>query len=228
MRSILGYSSSTSVIGVVPSCRLSGVVLNDELGVDLRFDLIAGRQRENARRECLGVRLEPAGAGLGLGPGHGLLEVVRAAARFLHRDGVAGLDLEARGLRHLAVHGDVAVRDELACLRAGLREARAVDGVVEAPLEVLEQGLARGALHLGRVLERVLHLTLEDAVHAARLLLLAQLEREVGDLAAALLVHARRRAASLERALGHALLALEEELHALTAAESANGAGVSR
>src|SRR5581483_1746932 len=155
-------------------------------------------------------------------------EVVRVAARLLHGDRVADLDLVARGLRHAAVHGDVAVRDELARLRARLRESRAVHRVVETALEVGEERLARRALHLGRALERVHHLLLEHAVDATRLLLLAQLQREVGDLAPALLVHAGRRAAPLERALGQALLALQEELHALAAAEAADGTGVSR
>src|SRR5712692_4356101 len=201
-------------------------MLDDELRVDLRLDLVARRQRQNTGGECLGVGLEPAGPGLRLGPVHGLLEVVRAAARLLHRERVAGLDRVARRLGDLGVHDDVAVRDELAGLRAGLRESGAIDRVVETALEIDEQRLTRRALLLRRALEGVRHLLLEHAVNAAGLLLLTKLEREVGDLAAALLVHAGRRAALLEGALGDALLALEEELHALAAAQAADGTGV--
>src|SRR5206468_4801139 len=127
-----------------------------------------------------------------------------------------------------AVHGDVAVGHELACLRARLREAGAVHGVVEAGLEVDEERLARGAGHFGGAVERVLHLALEHAVHAPRLLLLTKLKREVAHLTAALLVHARRGRPLLEGALGEALLSLEEELHALAAADPADRTGVSR
>src|SRR5438093_348215 len=91
-----------------------------------------------------------------------------------------------------------------------------------------EQRLAGGPGHLGGAVERVLHLPLEHAVHTPRLLLLAKLQRKVGDLAPALLVHARWRRTLFECALREALLAFEEELHALTTADAADGAGVSR
>src|SRR5256714_538069 len=206
-----------SLLRLLPA-GLARIVLDDELGVDLCFDLIATRQREDFGRVRVGIDLEPAGAGLRLCPGRHLFEVVGRAASLGHGDGVARLDRVARCLGLAAVHGDVAVRHELPRLRAGLRETGAIHGVVKAPLQVDEQRLARGAGHLGGAIERVLHLTFEDAVHPPRLLLLAKLEREVADLAAALLVHARRRRALLERAPGEALLALENELHALAAA----------
>src|SRR5436309_340239 len=224
MRSILGYSSSTRVMASVPSCGASALVsalrlrerscrlglassrvmLDDELGVDLCFDLIATRQREDLGRVRVRIDLEPAGAGLRLCPGRHLLEVVRPAAALGHGDGIARLDRVARGLG----------------------EAGAIHGVVEAPFEVDEKRLARGAGDFSGTIECVLHLALEHAVHTPRLLLLAKLEREVAHLAAALLVHARRRRALLEGALGEALLALEEELHALAAADPADRSGV--
>src|SRR5712691_9812386 len=246
MRSILGYSSSTRVMASVPSCGASAlgsalrlrqrssrlglassrVMLDDELGVDLCFDLIATRQREDLGRVRVGIDLEPAGAGLRLCPGRHLLEIVRRAAALGHSDGIARLDRVARGLGLAAVHRDVAVRDELPRLRPGLREAGAIHGVVEAPFEVDEKRLARGAGDFSGTIECVLHLALEHAVHAPSLLLLAKLKREVAHLAAALLVHARRRRALLEGALGEALLTLEEELHALAAAYPADRTGV--
>src|SRR5437762_5886623 len=203
-------------------------MLDDELGVDLRFDLIAAWRREDLRGVRIGVDLKPARAGLRLGPGRHFFEVVRAAALLGHGDGVASLHRVARGLRLASVHGDVAVGHELPRLRARLGEAGAIDGVVETCLEVDEERLARGAGHFGGAVERVLHLTLEHAVHAPRLLLLTKLKREVASLTAALLVHAGRGRALLERALGEALLSLEEELHALAAADPADRTGVSR
>src|SRR5437660_8067685 len=246
MRSILGYSSSTRVMTSVPSCGASALVsalrlrerssrlglassrvmLDDELGVDLCFDLIAARRREDFGGVRVGVDFEPARAGLRLCPGRHLLEVVRAAALLGNGDRVARLHGVARGLRLAAIHRDVPMGHELARLRARLREPGAVHGVVEARLEVDEERLARRARHFGGAVERVLHLALEHPVHAPRLLLLAKLEREVTDFASPLLMHAGRRRALLERALGEALLAFEEELHALAAADPAHRAGV--
>ena len=84
-----------------------------------------------------------------------------------------------------AVDGEMAVADELARLGARRREAHPVDDVVEPHLERAEQVLAG---HAGPVLgidEVVAELALEDAVGAADLLLLAQLEAVLADLAAA-------------------------------------------
>src|SRR2546423_10507612 len=203
-------------------------MLDDELGVDLCLDLLAAWRREDLGGVRVGVDLKPARAGLGLGPGRHFLEVIRASALLGDGDGIARLHREAWGLRLAAVHGDVAVGHKLPRLRARLGEAGAVDGVIETSLEVDEERLACGASHFGRSVECVLHLALEHAVHPTGFLLLAKLEREVAHFAAALLVHTRRRRTLLERALGEALLAFEEELHALASADPADRTGVSR
>jgi hypothetical protein len=70
-------------------------------------------------------------------------------------------------------------------------------------------------------------LALEDAVCPADLLLLAQLEPVLTDLAAADAVLAGRAGTTLEGALlGIAARPLEEELGALPSAEAADGFGV--
>ena len=112
--------------------------------------------------------------------------------------------------------------DELARLRARGGEAEAVDDVVETRLEHPQQLLARDAGAAGRLLVVVAELLLEQAVVAARLLLLAQLQQVLALLDAAAAVLTRRIRAALDRALlGEAALALEEELHALAAADAA-------
>src|SRR5262249_25401832 len=73
-----------------------------------------------------------------------------------------------------------------------------------------------------RLLEVAAELPLEDAVHAAHLLLLAQAHRVLAELDAPLAVLARRVGAARVRALlGVAAFALEGELHPLAAAELA-------
>src|SRR5438874_378205 len=117
--------------------------------------------------------------------------------------------------------------DELARLRARGCEAEPVDDVVEPGLEHPQQGLAGDARALRRLRVVGAELVLEQAVVAARLLLLAQLEQVLGLLDAAAAVLARRIAAALDGALlRQAALALQEELHALTAADAALGAEV--
>ena len=147
--------------------------------------------------------------------------------RLADLDLVARLELVRRDVGRPAVDGEVAVGDELAGLGARRREAHPVDDVVEPQLERAQQVLAG---HAGSVLgvdEVVAELALEDAVDAADLLLLAQLEAVLADLAAADAVLAGRRRAALEGALlGIAAAALEEELRALPAAEAADGSGV--
>src|SRR5690606_5707594 len=69
--------------------------------------------------------------------------------------------------------------------RAGHRETHAVDDVVQAGLEELQQVLAGVALAGRRLLVIVAELALEQAVDALDLLLLAKLQGVVGKLAAA-------------------------------------------
>src|SRR5690606_32431971 len=114
--------------------------------------------------------------------------------RFLHaelllgtlgqRDRVARLHLVRRQVDRLAVDRDATVRDQLARGRAGDREAHAVDDVVQAGFQQLQQVLAGVALLRRGLLVVVAELALEQAVDALDLLLLAQLGGVVGQLAA--------------------------------------------
>src|SRR5262249_2913158 len=140
---------------------------------------------------------------------------------------VVGLDLVARDVDPAAVDVEVAVTDELARLRARGGEAEAVDNVVETRLEHPEQLLAGDAGSFGGLRVIGAELLLEQAVVAARLLLLAQLQQVLALLDPAAAVLARRIGAALDGALlGQAALALQEELHALAAADTALGAEV--
>src|SRR5262249_5178733 len=173
------------------------------------------------------VRLEPRSNSSG--------EVGRVADRLLggrtglERDHVVGPHLVARDVDAAAVHGEVAVAHELPGLCAGRREAEPVDDVVEPGLERTKEVLAGNAALARRLLVVGAELRLEQAVVAAGLLLLAQLQQVLGLLDPAAAVFARRVAAALDGALlGQAALALEEELHALAAALLALRAAISR
>src|SRR5207244_9751407 len=147
--------------------------------------------------------------------------LLRRGAR---RDGhdVVGPHLVARDVDPPTVDLEMAVADELPGLCARGRKAEPVDDVVQPGLEHPQQLLARHAGALGRLLVIGAELLLEQAVVAARLLLLAQLQQVLALLDAAAAVFARRIRAALDRALlRQAPLALEEQLHPLAAADAA-------
>ena len=199
---------------------LISIELDDERFLNGRVDLGTLRILEDLPRQPIVIGLEPGRDGGG--------EVGRVADDLLggraglHRDDVVGLDLVARDVDPAPVDVEVAVADELARLRAGCGEAEPIHNVVEASLEHPQQRLAGDAGALARLGVVVAELLLEQAVEAARLLLLAELHQILALLDAPTAVLARRIAAALDRALlGQATLALEEELHPLAAADPA-------
>src|SRR5690606_28819973 len=132
-------------------------------------------------------------------------------------DLVARLEAVRRDVDPLAVHEDVAVRDELPGLAPGVADAEPVDHVVEPGFEELQEHGTRRALGLGGLVEQVAELLLAHVVVDAQLLLLAQAHPVVARLAAtALAVLAGRVRVSLHVALNLGRL---DEVHALTAAE---------
>src|SRR5205085_5577037 len=121
------------------------------------------------------------------------------------------------------VHAGMAVAHQLPGLGARGRETEPVDDVVESALEELKQRLAGDATRPVRHLEVAPELSREHTVDAAQLLLLAQLDRVLGELRPRLAVLARRIVAALDRALvGVAALALQEELQPLASAMPAD------
>ena len=120
-------------------------------------------------------------------------------------------------------------RHQLPGLGAALAEAEPMHDVVQPALQaaLISASPVLPLLFDGMV-EILAELPLEHAVVMLDLLLLAQVNAVVGELAAALDVHARRRFAALDRALRRvAARALEEQLQAVAAAKSTNGSSVS-
>src|SRR5262245_3059718 len=116
------------------------------------------------------------------------------------------------------------VAHELSRLGPRRREAKAVDDVVEAPLEKLQERHAGDPARALGLLEVGAELILEHAVNALDLLLLAQLQAVARQLRLTrLAVLPRREVALLDRALLRvAALALQKELHRLTTAQPAH------
>ena len=127
-----------------------------------------------------------------------------------------------------AVDGVVAMADQLAGLRPAHRKAGAVDDVVQPGLQDLEQVFAGHALLLGGHFKIFGKLAFQHAVVTSDLLFLAVLQAVLGEFLPALAMLAGGVGAAAHRALvAVASLALEEELGALAAAQTANGTGIS-
>src|SRR5690606_33521653 len=159
------------------------VQLDDELLADVLRDVLALREVEELADEAVAVDLQ-VGERTAV-PGHGVLDGFEVLALGPDLDDVARGELVARDVRDAVVDHHVAVVDQLAGLAARPREAEAVDDVVEAGLEELEEVLAGDALLAGRLLEEVLELPLQQAVGVLRLLLLLELDGVLALLPAA-------------------------------------------
>src|SRR4051794_31126537 len=219
-------SATGSICGVSSSIMRGGlprVVLDHELLVEVERHLVAAGEGDHRAGHVAGVEAQPLRC---LVLAKGLLhrlEQLSLLVRAPARDPVAHLEGVRRDVGRGAVHLEVAVSDDLPGGRARGREAEPEHDVVHPELERAEERLTGHAGVAGGLDEVVAELLLEDAVHAADLLLLAKLEAVIADLAAADAVLAGRRRAPLEGALlAVAAAALEVELHPLAAAEPAD------
>src|SRR4051794_20322157 len=223
----VGLAAPGARPGVGRGKSLLRIELDDELLLDRRGDLRALGPAQHLRGELVVVRLQPCGDlgdELGRVAHHGL--DIRAG---LERDHVVLPHLVGGDVDAAAVDRPVAVADQLARLAARGSEAQPDEDVVEPAFEDPQQVLARDALLARGLLVVVAELLLEDAVVAARLLLLPQLDAVLGLLLAPAAVVAGRVRAALDAALvGEAALALEEELLTLATALLAGWARIAR
>src|SRR2546421_274514 len=135
------------VRGASPA-RYNGLLrieFDDELLVDVAREFRAVGKRLEDALEVLGIDLDPAREAVLLGELERALDAQLGARLLAHRDGVGGAHEVRRDVHGLAVHLDRLVRHELARFRASRCEAHAINDVVQAAFEQLQQHLARGA-----------------------------------------------------------------------------------
>jgi hypothetical protein len=140
----------------------------------------------------------------------------------LDRDLVALLDDDARDVAMLAVQHDMAVRHQLTSGGPRWSESEAMHDVVEPAFENAQERLAGILFRASRQGEIAAELALEDAVEPFELLLFAQTVT-VLRLLAATGMHSGGLITPFDGAFGaFAARALQVELNAFAAAESAN------
>src|SRR3954452_10161032 len=201
---------------------LLAVELDDELLLDRRVDHLSRRHAVHQDAHPVGDDLDPrrhrAAAGLGTGDD----ERRHLHARRSHLDDVVLRHQEARDVDLAAVDQEVAVLDQLAGHVTAVGEAGAIDHVVQATLEDLQQVLTGLAWTPVGLLVVTAELLFEHAIDAGALLLLPLLQQVLAVLRATAAVLTRRVRTDLDRALRRlALAALEEQLHLLAAAATA-------
>src|SRR6185437_2346698 len=146
--------------------RLLRIQLHDQVLVDVRQDIITtGRRLEDAA-EFLVVDLDPLGQAHLLGDADGALDAELLTRLFPHLHVIARLHLVRGDGDRPGVDRDRLVADELPRLGAGGREAHAINHIVQAALEQLQQVLTRGAAAAGSLLVVIAELTLQHPVHA--------------------------------------------------------------
>src|SRR6478735_6044879 len=203
-----------------PHSLLLGVVLDDQLLLDRDVDLGPDRELVDEDPHPRGDGLEPGrddslAVGLTSHDERGHLQRLLA-----HVDHVVLGHLERRDVDLATVDAEVTVRDELAGVAARAGEPGAVDHVVEAALEQLQQVVTRLALPTRGLGVVVVELLLEHAVGETSLLLLAELQEVLALLDPAAAVLARRVGATLVRRVA------ADEVDTETARLLGHGAGV--
>ena len=202
--------------------ELLGVKLDDEVLFYVEVDLLALGQLNDLAGEVCAVKVKPLGSGTGSKGLNNSLDLVVGTALLGNSNNVACTEKDGRNVSLVTVYGEMTVTDELTSFLSGSSKAEAVNNVVQSGFEDLEQVFAGDAALSSSLFKVSCELALENAIVTLSGLLSAQLSSILRGLLSALAVLAGERLSSGESALfAVASLALEEQLLALAAAESA-------
>jgi hypothetical protein len=202
---------------------LSRIQLDDELFVDDRLHLFAGRDVRDFAAEGVAIDREPIRHGSDLGeieiPEHELPRL-----RFIFdRDFVACFHVVGSDIHAAPIHEYVAVRHQLSSRTPRIREPEAVNDVVQSCFEKLQKRFARNAAFAQRVLENAPELPLKKSILITQFLFFPERNRVFGLFAprTSRAMHAGRIVFPLQR-LGGA-----KDRHAITATHFRFWSGVS-
>src|SRR5438093_3137006 len=203
------------------------VEFDDELFLNGQADVFAFRKIEHRAAELLGIQLQPRRNASAASRFHGLADLVILAALFTDLNHFALPDLVRGDVVLLSVHLDVSVPDQLPRLCARSGKSERVNDVVQTQLELAEKIVAGNAVLLRGAPEIQTELPFQQAVNALDLLLLTKLQAIAQDFGTTPAMLTGGVVAALDGALVfEATVPFEEQLHALTPAQPANGIGV--
>src|SRR6266480_1797899 len=220
---LLTWGWAISIMVLPEMNGLARIKLDDQLLLDGLVHIVASGLCDDLRGHLLLLQREPRRQRFLLAGVKRILDPVDLLALFLDRDHIADAHRIRRNVHDPAVDRNVPMGNELPGIAPRGGEPDPVDDVIQPRLQQAEQVEAGDARHLRGPIEVETELTLQQEVDAAGALLRTQLDPVIGDLAAPDLgVHPGRHRAPVKGALREALLPLEEQLHALAAAVSAD------
>ncbi len=158
------------------------IELDDELLVRVELNIGSFRNgQEHARKVRLVERKPIRNRAVAAGPLERFMDDRKAAARFLHLDGIARRYEVRWDVDDLAANRNVTVQDKLTGRLTRRREVQAIHDVVQTAFEQFDQVLTGDATEARCFLERIAELRFEHPVQAADLLLLAELDAVFGN-----------------------------------------------
>src|SRR5580658_10432303 len=205
---------------------LLGIQLDDQALVDVGQDLLPFGNSLQKTGELLVVHFDPVREAH-LGRHREGRRYASLLLRFLTEvDHIAGLALIGGDVHQLVVYRHTLVTHQLPRLGARDGKAHPVDHVIETRFQKLQQRLAGRAGTARGLLVVVAELPLEHSIHAAQLLLLAQLQPVLGQTLLALALHTAGRHLELALRLERLRPALQEQVGPLASGELAFRTGV--
>src|SRR6202521_4510463 len=220
------YVDLTGDIAAISCGALLGIQLDDQALVDVRQNFLPVGNRFQNSRELLVVHFDPVRkTDLG-GDGQGSRDARLLLGLLSQADDIARLALVGRDVHQLLVDGYGLVAHQLAGLGARGGEPHAVDHVVQAAFQKLQQRLAGRTGTACGLLIIVSKLTLQNSVHAAQLLLLAQLQPVFRQALLTLALYAARWHLELALRLERLDAALEEQIGSLATRKLALRTGI--
>ena len=164
--------------------RLSGVEFDDELLVGDRIDLIADRRTIDGAFHGIAIDGQPVTDRIAKCHFEETTDKLLGFRAVFDGDDVTCLGLEAGDVDDLTVHSDVTMADELAGSEACVSETHAIDDVVEAQLQHLEEVFTGHTFTALSFSKETAELLFKDAILETQFLLFNQSDAVIGHLAA--------------------------------------------
>lgn len=172
------------------------VQLNNQLLLNILGDVGTLGLVEILTRHAVSIPLQPGVLGV-VEASKRCLDYLERLAALANADNLTGLNTVGSNAYYLTVDNNVAVVNQLTCCSTSGGNAKTINDVVEAALEVLKQNLTGDATGAGSLFKHITELFLEYTISVAGLLLLGKHYAVLRSLAAAVITVLTRRIVTL-------------------------------